>query len=63
MNSELTLPQRAMILHDIVSQFIADNKITCAETIYQTDRIQENSLVLIEQLAEVVGYVDFGDEE
>lgn len=58
MNSKLTLPQQTLQLHDIVSQFVKQHNITCAESIYQKDSIAENSLYLIEQLIEVVGYAD-----
>lgn len=47
----------------LVRKFIQDNKISCGETIYQSDRVGENSLEFIEQLCEVVGYYKGEDED
>jgi hypothetical protein len=41
---------------EIVRRFIEDNGIGCVETIYQTDRVAENALPLIEALCELMGY-------
>jgi len=43
-------------LYALCKQFIADNEITCPETIYQTDRVSLNALEFIEKLCENVGY-------
>lgn len=48
----------ALALRAIAKKFIEDNKIRCAETIYQCDRVVENSLELIESLCEIVGYYE-----
>jgi hypothetical protein len=37
-------------------RFIKDNQISCAESIWQTDRVSENALSLIEDIAELLGY-------
>lgn len=51
------------IVMNLVRKFIQDNKISCGETIYQSDRVGENSLEFIEQLCEVVGYYKGEDED
>ena len=43
-------------LYTICSEFIAEQKIVCPETIYQTDRVIENSLPLIEKICRTIGY-------
>ena len=40
----------------LCENFVADNNITCCETIYQTDRVVVNALPLIERVCEIVGY-------
>jgi len=42
-------------LHDICEQFMIQNQITCAETVYQTDHA--HAVVLIKRMCDVVGYV------
>ena len=41
-------------LFDLCREFIKENKIDCSETIYQTDRIAENSLEFIESICELI---------
>jgi len=36
--------------------FIQRQHITCAETIYQTDRVMENAQTFIEGICDIVGY-------
>lgn len=36
--------------------FIRDQEITCAETIYQTDRVIENAYEFIHGVCNLVGY-------
>lgn len=55
--SEQTVAE-ALALRAIVKKFIEYNKIRCAESVYQTDCIAENSLDFIEELCEVVGYYE-----
>ena len=40
----------------IVKRFIEEQRITCPEVIYQTDRVAEKSLEFIQELCEQVGY-------
>ena len=48
-------------LFDLCREFIKENKIDCSETIYQTDKVAENSLEFIESICELIGYHE--DEE
>lgn len=43
------------------NDFIRENSISCAESIYQRDKIPENALELIEKVCEIVGYHDDGE--
>lgn len=43
-------------------KFVTDNEISCAETIYQTDRVVENSFAFIEAICDIVGYHEDEDE-
>ncbi len=45
------------VLWQKASEFIQKNNIGCAETIYQVDRINENSYDLIREICEIVGYL------
>lgn len=48
----------ALRSREICRRFIADQEITCPETIYQTDRVIENAPEFIEQICELIGYAD-----
>ena len=53
-------------LVDHCAQFIQDQRISCAETVYQTDRVIENAYEFIEGVCDIVGYYedpDLADEE
>ena len=50
-------------LWNICQKFIVDLEISCPESIYQSDRIAENSLELIEEICKVIGYHQFEDEK
>ena len=43
-------------LLELCHKFIDDNNITCAETIYQQDRIITNAYELIEHICDLIGY-------
>ena len=58
--SEQTIAE-SLALRTLVKKFIEDNKICCAESVYQCDRVSENSLEFIESLCEVVGYYEEDD--
>jgi hypothetical protein len=48
-------------LHKICLDFIEKQKITCPETIYQSDRVIENAYEFIQEICEVVGYAKYKD--
>lgn len=43
---------------EIVENFIKDNEIRCAESIYQKDMVIENAYEFIENLCDIVGYYE-----
>lgn len=47
----------------LCKRFIKEQDISCSETIYQTDRVSENALEFIEDIAEIVGYVEEEEDE
>jgi len=49
-------------LEEIVRKFVEEYRISCPETIHQTDRVIENAYQLIEELVDVVGYYEDSDE-
>jgi hypothetical protein len=56
--------QKAQQLVEFCRKFIEEQSITCAETVYQTDRVGENSFAFIEGVCEIVGYAaSDGDQE
>lgn len=47
----------------IIQNFIEEQEISCAETIYQTDRVIVNAYEFIESLVEIVGYKEYEDDD
>ena len=43
--------------------FIETQRITCAETVYQTDRVIENAYEFIEGVCKIAGYAKSDDED
>jgi hypothetical protein len=43
-------------LSEIVKEFVARHRLSCAESIYQTDGAIEAAYEFIERLCDVVGY-------
>lgn len=43
-------------LTEYCRRFIAEQRIECAETIYQTDRVAENACEFIEGICDILGY-------
>lgn len=56
-NDEPSVPEMAALWR-ICMTFIKKQDVHCVETIYQTDRIAENALQLIEDICNEVGYND-----
>jgi hypothetical protein len=50
-------------LYNLCIKFIENNGIRCAETIYQTDNISENSLKLVENICDIIGYINIENDE
>lgn len=53
--------QQAQALVEHCEQFIQDQRIHCAETVYQTDRVIQNAYEFIEGVCDIVGYYDDPD--
>jgi hypothetical protein len=49
-------------LFDICKEFIKDNKISSDEDIYDSD-IEAQTLQLLEQICDLIGYYDYEEEE
>ena len=50
-------------LLQICEKFIKDQRIHCAETISQTDRVIENAYEFIQDICDLVGYMPLDDED
>lgn len=52
-------------LFDLCRRFIEENEISCGELIYQCDALYEPRQVgkFVEQIAEIVGYCEFAEDE
>lgn len=48
--------QQAQALAAHCEQFIQDQRISCAETVYQSDRVILNAYEFIEGVCDIVGY-------
>jgi len=54
--SQLDRAEVLIALLNEVASFVSDNKITCAEAIYQNDRVIANAYGFIERLCNITGY-------
>lgn len=45
-------------LQKLCEEFIKKQKISCPETIYQTDHVIENAYEFIENICNIIGYYD-----
>ena len=50
-------------LWKLCAKFVEDNNITCAETVYQSDRVIRNAYMFMKEVCEIVGFVDYEDED
>src|SRR5260221_5815766 len=50
-------------LWELCHRFVKDYEISCAESIYQVDSIQEDALAFIEDICNIVGYYETPDNE
>ena len=49
-------------LWDICNGYVQEQKISCAESVYQSDRVILNAYEFIENVCDVVGYWDDSEE-
>lgn len=54
--------ERKDALWEHVRKFMSDQKITCAETVYQSDRVIVNGYEFIDGCCAIVGYPPEEDE-
>lgn len=57
------MSSEAYELLKLCQNFIRDQRIACAEDVYQTDRVIENAYEFIEEICEIVGYVEDEDND
>ena len=50
-------------LYALAKDFIEKQKITCSETVYQTDRVIESAYQFIDNICEIVGFYEYEDDE
>ena len=50
-------------LREIVEKFVKKQKISCPETIYQSDRVIENAYEFIKELCNEVGYHKYPEDK
>ena len=50
-------------LWKLCAKFVEDNNITCAETVYQSDRVIRNAYEFMHEVCKNVGFVDYEDED
>ena len=62
MNEEPSVKEMAALQNKCLS-FIESQQIFCGETIYQTDHVIESAYEFIEDVCDIVGYVEFEDDE
>jgi len=54
--------ERLRKLWTVCEAFIEKQNISCAETIYQTDRVIENAYDFIAEVCDVVGYKEYQND-
>lgn len=57
------LLHKQIMLWNICEQFIEKQRIGCAETVYQSDRVIKNASEFIEEICETVGYYEDEEED
>ena len=61
MNYEPSVKEMAALWNKCL-EFVESQRISCAETIYQSDRVIENAYEFIEDVCDIVGYIDEYEE-
>lgn len=54
---------RRLALEEHCKRFIETNRITCPETVYQTDWVIQNAYEFIEGICDIVGYKESESED
>jgi hypothetical protein len=62
MNDEPSVKEMAALWNKCL-EFVESQRISCAETIHQTDRVIENAYEFIEDVCDIVGYKEYEDDE
>ena len=57
------MEEKYIKLYRLCSKFIQDNRIYCPETVYQADRVNDNSYEFIRKICDIVGYIELEEEE
>jgi hypothetical protein len=57
------IEEKKAALWALCEQFVADQTIFCAETVYQSDRVIENAYAFIADVCEIVGYAPLDDDD
>lgn len=55
--------EKATQIVQIVKSYIEKHEISCAESIYQRDKIWETAPELVEELANIVGYYEYPEDD
>lgn len=63
MSKQKALTEKEMNeLHALCLKFINDQKIDCAETVFQSDHVIENAYEFIREICDIVGYAEYNDD-
>lgn len=59
MTRELRKEEKLLALCE---QFVQDNKISCEDAVYQSDRVMENATDLVADICRIVGYWEWDED-
>jgi len=62
-SAPLTPEQRRAILWELCEDFMKEQRITCSETIHQSDRVIENAYEFIDEICTLIGYPEHVEED
>ena len=54
---------KKQLLWELCETFIEENKISCGETIYQSDWVIEHAYDFIKEICDILGYYKYEDED
>lgn len=61
--SKLLIMNKEKELLELCKSFINEQQITCAESVWQSDRVIENAYELIEKICNICGYYEYKEDE